>query len=226
LESVAVPNLAQGLEQLKKELLTMGGLVETATRKGVNSLIHRRRDLIDEVIEEDEEIDALENTIDDHAHLILALQRPVANDLRFVLTAMKVNNELERMGDHAKNIAESARFLCEQQPLPVYTRFEQMSEQVLPMVKHALDALVKGDADLAQSVRNDDDLVDQAHQDMFQRLTTLMHDDGSTIERAVQALSASRNLERIADLATNIAKDVIFLTVGEQVRHGGATVVV
>lgn len=213
----------KGLDQIRKNTVAMGGLVEDAISKAVSALVHRRRELIAEVLDGDKRIDAMENEIDQECHRLLALHQPVARDLRLVITVMKVNNELERMGDHCKNIARAAEYLDAHDPLPVYRDLEQMSQFVIKMVKDALDSAVTNNEVMAQAVRRADDLVDESYRRMFQKLQDVMYEDRETISRAVHVLTACRNLERIGDLATNIAKDTIFLVSGDQVRHGGIT---
>jgi len=213
--------LHQECEDLKRDLLRMGTLVEEALGKCVASLMNRREELAEEVVEGDRQIDALENTIDERCTQILALQQPVANDLRLILTVMKANDELERMGDHAKNVAKSAKKLAHHPPLPVYDTIEQLSRQAGRMVRESLDAFLRNDADLARRVRTSDDDVDDACDSILQQVSHLMAGDSSKVEAGLLVLRATQNLERIGDLATNIAKDVIFLVDGAIVRHGG-----
>lgn len=209
------------LEQLKKDLLYMGALVEEAIRQAIAALCDRRGDLVEEVLRGDRRIDHQETHIEEVSLHVLALHQPVARDLRFILTVMKVCNELERMGDHAKNIAEAAEFLCDHDPLPVYRDLQSMSQSTLDMVTRSLDALVNLDTELARHVREQDDVVDNAYAATLQHLSEAMQSDPAVVERGLRALNAARNLERVADIATNIAKDVIFLVEGEIVRHRG-----
>jgi phosphate transport system protein len=213
----------QELEGVRKQLIAMGGLVEVAIRDAVAALAHRRRDLIMGVIEGDKRVDAMENDIDATCHRMLALYQPVAGDLRLILTAMKVNNELERMGDHAKNIARAAAYLDDHEPLPVYSDLEDISRRVVVMVKQSLDAAITSDVELAHEVRTADRAVDEAHIALMERAEKLMYDNREAVSRGVHLINACRNLERIGDLAVNIAKDVIFMVSGDQVRHGGAS---
>ncbi|MFW5750588.1 MAG: phosphate signaling complex protein PhoU [Planctomycetota bacterium] len=215
-------HLQRDLDKMKKDLLTMGGMVEEAIRKVMTGLIERRQDLLDEVIAEDKRIDEWENAIDEEIIHLLALHQPVADDLRLVLMAMQVNNEMERMGDHARNIARMSRkFLSHPSMAPFYDGLARAAECVLEMVTEALDSMVKRDAALARRVRRQDSRVDELCDETLDGLVAVMQRDSSLVPFSVQAVNASRNLERIADLATNIAKDVIFLVEGQIVRHGG-----
>ncbi|MEQ8768336.1 MAG: phosphate signaling complex protein PhoU [Planctomycetota bacterium] len=212
-------HLERDLEGLKKEILIMGSLVEEAAYKSTASLIDRRPDLIEEVLLGDDRIDQKELQIEEECFKILALHQPVASDLRFVVSVMKVNNDLERMGDLAVNIAERAAHLAKTEPIDVPLDFRRMIELVRRMVRSSLDALVNQDTDLAKQVRELDDGVDDMNREMFHLLQQRMQEDPSSIERAVDTLSISRHLERIADLATNIAEDVVFLVDGDVIRH-------
>jgi phosphate transport system protein len=213
-------HLERDLERLKREILEVGSLVEGSIDKAIRALIERRAEIARDVIEGDSVIDAKEVEVEEHCLKILALHQPVAVDLRFIVAVMKVNNDLERMGDLAANIADRAVCLATHDAIRLPTGFSMMAETVRTMVRQSLDALVNMDVGLAHGVLRRDDEVDGANREMFETLQQLMHDDPSTIERAVQALSSSRNLERIADLATNIAEDVIFMITGEVIRHG------
>lgn len=211
----------QELDQVRQGLLTMGSLVENATRQAITAVCDRRSDLVTTVINGDRKIDAYENDIDHECHRILALYQPVAQDLRLIITVLKVNKELERMGDHAKSIARCVESLTKHEPLPTENILSTMSDRVLTMVKDALDATVRGDATLAQQVRDADDAVDSDCDRIFADVQEQMHAGGDIITAGVALITVARNLERIGDLATNIAKDVIFLVQGTTVRHGG-----
>ena len=212
-------HLQRDLERLKKDILTMGSMVEEATNKAITALLDRRPELAYEVRNGDGLIDEKELEIEEDALKTLALHQPVASDLRFVITVLKVNNDLERMGDLALNIAERAAYLCKHDPVPLPDGFGRMGEMVRRMVKQSLDSLVALDTDLARTVLEEDDIVDDCHRDVFGQLQEMMYADRETIERAIHTISASRNLERIADLATNIAEDVVFLVEGDVIRH-------
>ncbi|MBN1918756.1 MAG: phosphate signaling complex protein PhoU [Verrucomicrobia bacterium] len=212
-------HLERDLEHLKKEILKVGSLVEEAIGKAIKALMDRRPETAREVIDGDSVIDAREVEVEEQCLKILALHQPVAIDLRFIVAVMKVNNDLERMADLAANIAERAVYLATHDAIRLPAGFSRMAETVRTMVRQSLDALVNMDEMLARSVLRRDDEVDAANREMFDALQQLMHDDPLTIERAVHALSSSRNLERIADHATNIAEDVIFMIEGDVVRH-------
>jgi phosphate transport system protein len=212
-------HLQRDLEHLKKELLAMGAMVEDATNKAILSLVERRPELAEEVMQGDDRIDEKENQIEEECLKILALHQPVAADLRFIIVALKVNNDLERMGDLSINISERASYLSTHETLEVSLDFPRMIEGVRKMVKGSLDALVNQDTRLARGVLVMDDDIDSINRDMYTTLQEVMRQDSGTIERAVHLLSASRHLERIADLATNIAEDVVFMVEGELIRH-------
>ena len=210
-------HLHRDLEQIKKELLSLGGRVESAVKHSILALTERREDLANEVIENDHEVDAREVHIEEECLKALALHQPVAQDLRFVITALKVNNDLERIGDHAVSISRRALFLRSQPELVSDLRIELMAERALDMVGSSLRALVTGSPELAKEVLRADDQVDKLHAEHFSKVE---EKDSGTVRRAVTYLTISRNLERIADLATNIAEDVIFMASGEVIRHG------
>ncbi len=212
-------HLQRDLDQLKKRVLEVGSLVEGATNNAIVALTELRKDLAENVIARDSEIDERELEIENECLKILALHQPVARDLRFVIGILKVNNDLERMGDQAVNIAERAIQLAGYPPLGMPLDFNRMAEVVRTMVRSSLDAHVNEDTKLARTVRLMDDEVDDIHREMFAILKSRMCDEAGTVERAVAYLSSSRDLERIADLATNIAEDVIFMVEGQLVRH-------
>jgi len=208
------------LDELKNELLHLGGLVEVAINDALLSLTDRRPELADSVLEKAAEIDKLEVKIEEECLKIMALHQPVAVDLRFLVVVLKVNNDLERMGDIAENIAHRSLFLNAHEALPLPAAFtEQLPGYIKKMTRSALDSLIKVDVVLAGEVIDMDDKVDNIHRQMYAELQSLMKRSPDFVERAVQNLSCSRNLERIADLSTNIAEDVIFMVEGEVVRH-------
>ncbi|MCC6783450.1 MAG: phosphate signaling complex protein PhoU [Planctomycetes bacterium] len=207
------------LEVAKSQILDMGGLIEAAVNKSISALFDRRPALAREVIAGDDEIDEREVRIEVECQKMLALHQPVASDLRFLLTVLKVNNDLERVGDLAVNIAERALFLGERPPLAVPEQLFRQAECTRAMLRDCLDALVNQDTALARRVRSRDDEVDELNRQMFQVMERQMRADPESIERALHLLSCSRHLERIADLATNIAEDVVFLVEGRVIRH-------
>ena len=212
-------HLQKDLEHLDKELLILSSMVEDATNKAIMALVDRRLDLARQVMREDDRINTREVLIEEECLKMLALHQPVAADLRFIVAVLKVNNDLERMGDLAVNIAERAAYLATREPLQVSLDFPKMAEGVREMVRESLDALTNMNPRLARHVLTMDDEIDEANRGMFDILQDLMHRDPSTIERAVHLLSASRHLERIADLATNIAQDVVYIAEGRMIRH-------
>lgn len=215
-------HLQHDLDDLKKDILTMGSLVEESIDKAIAALVHRRPELAVEVSSGDALIDQKELSIEDKCLKMLALHQPVAGDLRFIIGCIKVNNDLERMGDHAQAIAERAAFLSTHPAIEAQIDFQRMVLKVQGMVKRGLDALVNLDAELARAVAREDDEVDAYHKQMFGELQDLMRREPATIERAVHTLSVVRHLERIGDLATNIAEDIVFMVEGEVIRHHGA----
>ena len=212
-------HLERDLDHLSKELLTMGAMVEDATNKAFHALSQRKTDVAEEVIRGDGAINDRENLIEEECLKMLALYQPVATDLRFIVTALKVNNDLERMGDLAANIAERAVRLAELDPAPLPDGISRLVSLAESMVRDSLNSLVDMDAKIARKVCDVDDEVDDIHRDMYTEMQRVMKKEPESVERAINTLSVSRHLERIADLATNIAEDVIFLVEGEIVRH-------
>lgn len=213
-------HLRRDLEHLERELLELGAMVEHAIKSAIIALIDRRPELAEEVLRGDDAIDAKEVEVEEECLKVLALHQPCAGDLRTIVAMLKVNNDLERMGDCATNIAERARDLAAQEPIPTpLDELRRMTEAVRAMVGQSLDALVRHDANRAREVCLRDAEVDGLNRRMFVLLQELMQQEPRTVTRAVSTLSVSRNLERIADLATNIAEDVVFLVDGEVIRH-------
>ena len=207
------------LVALHRAVLSMGAVARERVSQAFRSLLDHDVALATIVREGDREIDEMELDIDEECLKILALHQPVAADLRFIIVALKVNNDLERIGDQAVNIAERAAFLAMNEPLLVALDFPKMAEEVQTMVRQSLDALVKRDTGIAREVLGKDDEIDARNRQVHVILQGLMKNDPNSVERAVQWLSASRYLERIADLSTNIAQDVVFMTDGELIRH-------
>ena len=207
------------LDEIKKLLLEVGTLVEQATNKAITALLERREELAAEVQAGDRLIDRKEVQVEELCLKSLALHQPVAADLRFIVVVMKVYNDLERMGDLASNIADRAAYLARHPQLAVPLDFRQMAETVRGMVRDSLDSLVRFDTALAREVLASDDEVDRFNREMWQTLEQTMVEDSSAVQRALHFLSASRHLERIGDLATNIAEDVIYMVDGEVIRH-------
>jgi phosphate transport system protein len=212
-------HLHRDLERLKKDILTMGGMVEDAIRKSIATLHDRHASLAEEVIAGDSRIDRFEVDIEEHCLKILALHQPVAEDLRFIAAVIKMNNDLERMGDLAVNIAERAHSLAEEPGVPVPDRLRAMTDETMRMVRESLDAFVNRDVRRAREICGRDDVVDEYNREIIGDLQRLMLSDPHLIIPAMHLFSASRHLERIADHATNIAEDVVYLVEGEIVRH-------
>ena len=207
------------LQALKNRLLTMGALVEERVHQAVRSLIDRRLDEAEAVIVADKEVNDLQIDIDDRCLKLLATQSPLAIDLRLITAAMKINADLERIGDQAVNVAENVIKLLPQPPLKPLIDIPRMAELAQQMTRDALDAFVKKDPALARDVLRRDDEVDSLKDQVFRELLTYMMADPGTIQRALSLILISRNIERIADHATNIAEDVIFLVEAKDVRH-------
>lgn len=197
----------------------IASMVEDATNKALFAVEDRRIELAEKVINEDENIDKREVQVEENCLKVLALHQPVAADLCFIVTVLKVNNDLERMGDLAVNIAERALYLAAHPQLEVTPDFTQMAKDVRNMVRASLDSLTNKDTELAREVLAMDDKVDEANRNMFEIMEEQMRKDPDTVKRAGCFLSISRHLERIADPATNIAEDVVFMVEGELIRH-------
>jgi len=195
-------------------------LVETAINTAILALNNREVALADRVFELEEEINDKEVHIEEECLKILALHQPVAVDLRFIVVVLKVNNDLERMGDFAKNIAKRAIHLSGLSPIPMFQGFtSELPVMVRSMVRKSLDALVSLDVDLARSVINMDDHVDEINRRMYEEVHATIVRDVKNTDVAMNLLSTSRYMERIADLSTNIAEDVVFMVEGRVVRH-------
>ncbi len=207
------------LEELKKNLLKMAALVEEAVRDAVQSLVQADSSLAQKTFDGEDRINSMENTIDEMCLKLLALRQPMAVDLRFITAAMKIVTDLERMGDQAVNIAERAISLMEEPQLKPYIDLPRMAEIVQSMVKDALKAFVNRDSKLARKVCERDDVVDGLNNQVFRELLTYMISDPKTITRAVHLIIISRCLERIADHATNIGEDVIFMVDALVIKH-------
>jgi phosphate transport system protein len=207
------------LEELKSRLLEMGGLAEERVRRAVHGLAERDAGEIDLVLAGDEPINRLHIEVDDRSFRLLALQQPVAADLRAIVAAVKINTDLERVGDLAVNIAEAARRYTMHPPVKKLIDIPRMAEIAQLMLRDALDAYVRRDTALAQRVLDEDDELDALKTQVFRELLTFMLQDPATIEPALDLILISRHLERIGDHATNIAEDVIFMVSARDVRH-------
>ena len=213
-------HLQRDLEKLKKEILKLGTMVESAINNAILALNNREMFYVDEVLRLEDHINEMEVKIEEDCLKILALHQPVAGDLRFIVVSLKVNNDLERMGDFAKNIAKRARELMQEEPISTLPEFvNELPNLVRTMVRNSLDALVKLDVGLAREVIAMDDKVDEINRAMYQEVTRVAKENPSKTEIAISLLSTSRYMERIGDLSTNIAEDVIFMVEGRVIRH-------
>jgi phosphate transport system protein len=217
--TVTVPHFQEELEQLKARLLEMGGLAEDRVRSAIRALVDRDPDLVERVLVGDEPINQLHIEIDNRCFKLLALYQPMAVDLRAIVGAVKINTDLERVGDLAINIAEAARRYLRHAPVKQLIDIPRMADIAHRMLRDALDAYVKRDTALAQQVLNEDDTLDALKTQVFRELLTYMLQDPHTIEPSLDLILISRHLERIGDHATNVAEDVIFMVSARDVRH-------
>lgn len=207
------------LDQLRTNLIKMGSLVDEQIDFSIKALDESNVELARIVIERDKKVDEFDNLIDDQCERIFAMTQPVAVDLRLLMSALKMNNELERIGDIAKNIAERANSLHDNSALLHQTRIFKMANAARQMVKHAIDAFVNNDPSLAREVCINDDTVDMLDREIFQSLVIEMKNNPAIIEPAAHIMILSRHIERLADHATNIAEDVIFLVDAKIIKH-------
>ncbi len=216
----AVPkHLEREIENLKKRILAESATVEDNVHKAVRALTERNSALADDVIKSDVAIDQTEVAIEEECLKVLALHQPVAIDLRFIIAILKINNDLERMGDLAVNIAERAMFLATREKPDIPLDLPLMAEKTKAMMKKCLDALMKQDVNLAYEVLAADDEVDAMNREMYRQIEEGIRRRPDQLESLIHLLSCSRHLERIADHATNIAEDVIYMIEGTIVRH-------
>ncbi len=218
------------LADLKAKLLTLSGEAEAALSAAVQALLERDAAKAARVIAGDGTLNDLENEVEDAVVQLLATQQPMARDLRLLMAALKIANDLERVGDHAVNIAQSVERLIAFRPITPEPELVEMARQAGTMLADAMEAFVRGDAAAGRAICRRDDQVDALHRSMFRILLTHMAEDPHMIGVAIELLLVSRNLERVADLATNIAEDVVFLVEGKNIKHhveerapGGAT---
>lgn len=207
------------LEQLKTRLLEMGGLAEEHVRLAVQGLVQRDRPVLERVLAGDEAVNRLHLEVDNRCFKLLALYQPMAADLRTIVSAVKINADLERVGDLAVNIAEAARRYASHPPVKKLIDIPLMADIAQNMLRDALDSFVRRDVDLAQHVLDEDDRLDALKTQIFRELLTFMLQDPVTIEPALDLILVSRHLERIGDHATNVAEDVIFIVSARDVRH-------
>jgi phosphate transport system protein len=207
------------LESLKTSLIKMGSVVEENIAFAIRTVLEKSDDLAHKVIETDKRVDALEIEIDNAVIDLLALQQPVASDLRFIIAAQKINNDLERIGDHAVNIAQAAEALCSLPNVEMLEEIPKMADITKMMLKEALDSFILLDPAKARLVIKTDDQIDDLNRLVARRIIELVKSNAQTIECGLELSRVSRNLERVADLTTNIAEEVIFHTQARVVKH-------
>lgn len=207
------------LAQVKSRLLAMSGEAEAALELAVEALLERAADKAQAVIHGDRHIDNFEIEIEEQVVNLLALQQPMARDLRMLTSALKIANDLERVGDHAVNIAQSAERLIASRPIAPEPEIVEMARLAREMLSDALEAFIRGDAASGREICRRDDKVDMLHRSVFRILLTFMMEDPHMISAGMELFLVSRNLERVADLATNIAEDVVFLVEGKSIKH-------
>jgi phosphate transport system protein len=207
------------LSQVKVRLLTMSGEAETALRLAVEALLERNSEKAQQVIAGDKVIDEMEVELEEVCIDLLALQQPMARDLRMLVAAIKIANDLERVGDHAVNLAQSAARLSERRPIAPEPEIIEMARLARDMLADALEAFVREDAVAGRRVCMQDDKVDALNRSVFRILLTHMMEDPHSIGAGLELFLVSRNLERVADLATNIGEDVVFLVEGKSIKH-------
>jgi phosphate transport system protein len=208
-----------GLDELKERLLEMGGMAESAIELAADSYRKRDARLVQQVFEREKAINESERIIDEMAVDLLAMQQPMATDLRFVLAVLKINSDLERVGDLAVNIAQRSLDLTQEEEIEVPVDIARMTTAVSTMVRRALESFLSGKAEVAQAVLAMDNIVDRMKDEAFVNLVGQMKDDPERVRAYLDVLLITRSLERIADHATNIAEDVIFWVSGADVRH-------
>ena len=208
-----------GLDELREKLLKMGGMAEQAVDRACRAYRERDLTLCHRVVENESLINAAEREIDGIALDLLAMQQPMAIDLRFILAVVKINADLERVGDQAVNIAERVMDMMELPAAELPVDVPRMASAAAAMVQRALESFIEGKAELAQAVLEMDNVVDRMRDEVFISLVHTMNQDPATTRQALDALLIARNLERVADHATNIAEDVIFWVRGADVRH-------
>jgi phosphate transport system protein len=207
------------LADLKVRLLAMSGEAEAALARALESLLERDAGKAAQVIAGDARLDAMEVEIEDQCIRLLALQQPMARDLRMVTSALRIASDLERVGDHAVNIAQSTERLLDASPITPEPELVEMARMARGMLADALEAFVRGDAQAGRDVCARDDKVDALHRSVFRILLTHMMEDPRNISAGMELALVSRNLERVADLATNIGEDVVFLVEGKSIKH-------
>lgn len=212
-------HFSEKLEDLRRNLILMGGEVERQIQHAIEALTEVDEKKAADVIAADAEIDRMEMVVEEQAVQLLALQQPVAVDLRFLVAALKINNDLERIGDHAVNIAEGAERLARQKPFKPFIDINYMAEVAMTMLKQSLDAFVNRDANLAKQVIKKDDILDDKNISIIRELLTYMAEYPNLITYCLELISISKNLERVGDLASNICEDTIYMAEARWVKH-------
>jgi phosphate transport system protein len=213
------------LTALNRRLLTMSERAEALIELAVDALLNKDEGKAEAVISADRELDTMELELEAAALELLALQQPMARDLRFIVTTIKVTSDLERVGDHAVNIAQAAlRLISERTDFTPDPAIEDMARRARAMLSDAIDAFLRADGALGRDVCARDDQIDSMHESVFRILLTHMMGDPRTITPSLEYINVSRNLERVADLATNIGEDAVFLAEGKNIKHGGEAV--
>jgi phosphate transport system protein len=216
-------HFAKDLDKLNQRLIEMGQTTDTMIQDAIRALVEREEGILEEVFSLERQVNRMHLAIDEAALRLLATQQPVARDLRFLVAAMKLNSELERIGDQAVNIAESTQILLKEPPLKPLIDLPIMAEMAQKMVRESLDAFVKRDVIAAKAVIMEDDRVDALKDQIFRELLTYMMADPASIPRAMALILISRNLERVGDQAVNISEEVIYMVEGLDVRHPSKT---
>lgn len=216
-------HLQRQIDRLKQRILSLGSMVESAVKNATKAVENRDVKLAQAVIDGDRAIDMMEIEVEEECLSTFALHQPVAFDLRYVVAVLKINNDLERIADLASNIAEQVQFLADEEPIEIVPFDVQgMTTRVKTMLQNALEALVNVDDALAREVCDSDDEVDNIHRHMYDQVMAAISDHPDQSQQLIHMMSISRNLERIADLATNIAEDVIYMSEGHILRHKNA----
>ncbi|MEI7752264.1 MAG: phosphate signaling complex protein PhoU [Candidatus Omnitrophota bacterium] len=212
-------HLHEEFKALKGKLFQMGLMVEGVIEKAKEALLNRSEELAAEVFEDEKTINGLELEIDDKGHALFALAQPVAGDLRLLAMILKINTDLERMGDHAVNIAQRAQSLAGEPPLVIDFPLGAMADATQRMVRNAIDCFMNENVDLARRVLSSDDEIDDYNDSLYSAMMELMQKDAASVNRAMHLVMIGHNLERVADLANNIAEDTIYFKQGKEVRH-------
>ena len=211
--------LSREITSLKKKILQMTALVEESVRKAINAVTHKNEALAEEVIQNDDQIDLMENGLEEECLKILALHQPVAIDLRYVVVCMKINNDLERIGDLAVNIADRAKAISRDDDDFIPESISKMIDAAIAMLKKSLDAFIEMDTSLAREVSLMDDVLDELNRNMYLEIKKLIVEEPRRTGYLLHVLGVSRQLERIGDYAVNISEDVIYMIEGKIVRH-------